>query len=41
MFVECRNLDGDIMNRVGGVQVIGHGDRDGKLNAENKEKVKP
>ena len=27
MFVDCRNLDGNMRNGVGGVQVVCHGDK--------------
>ena len=38
MFVECRDLDGEMMNGVGGVRVVGHVDKDGKLELKIKTK---
>ena len=39
MFVEFRNLDGDISNGVGAVWVIDHVDKDGKLELKIKTKL--
>ena len=39
ILVECRNLDGDMMDGVRGVRVVGYVDKDGKLELKIKKKL--
>ena len=38
ILVECRNLDGDMMDGVRGVRVVGYVDKDGKLKLKIKKR---